>query len=107
MDQVLRRRCREASSSVSELLDWETRYSAVKKEWLAMKWAIDSLSYYLLGCHFFLETDHRALQWRNQMDSNIRLTGWYLSLQPYDQTVQYQSGTANLVADNLSRVNDN
>lgn len=91
-----------------KLLDRETRYSTVEKECLAMKWAIDSLRYYLLGRHFCLETDHRALQWLNRMkDSNTRITGWYLSLQPYDFTVQYRAGKANLVADCLSRVHEN
>ncbi len=42
-----------------KLLDRETRYSTVEKECLAMKWAIDTLRYYLLGRHFYLETDHR------------------------------------------------
>lgn len=31
-------------------------------------------------------------------DSNKHVTGWYLSLQPYDFTVQYRVGKANLVA---------
>lgn len=91
-----------------KLLDRETRYSTVEKECLAMKWAISSLKYYLLGRHFYLETDHRALQWLKRMkESNTRLTGWYLSLQPYDFTIHYRSGKANLVADCLSRVHEN
>ncbi|XP_078793179.1 uncharacterized protein LOC144987743 [Oryzias latipes] len=91
-----------------KLLDRETRYSTVEKECLAMKWAIDSLRYYLLGRHFCLETDHRALQWLRRMkDSNTRLTAWYLSLQAYDFTVQYRAGKTNCVADCLSRVHEN
>lgn len=35
------------------------------------------------------------------------LTGWYLTLQPYDFTVQYLAGKANLVAGCLSRVHGN
>ena len=85
------------------LLDRETRYSTVEKECLAMKWAIDTLRYYLLGRHFILETDHRALQWLNRMrDANMRIAGWYLALQPYDFTVRYRSGRSNVVADCLS-----
>lgn len=87
-----------------KLLDRETRYSTVEKECLAVKWAVDSLRYYLLGRHFVLETDHRALQWLHKMkDANNRITGWYLSLQPYDFTVQYRPGKSNVVADCLSR----
>ncbi|TKS65328.1 Retrovirus-related Pol polyprotein from transposon 17.6 [Collichthys lucidus] len=90
-----------------KLLDRETRYSTVEKECLAMKWAIDTLRYYLLGRHFFLETDHRALQWLHRMrDANMRIAGWYLALQPYDFTVNYRSGKSNVVADCLSRMSE-
>lgn len=66
----------------------ERRYSVVELECLAIKWAFDSLWYYLLGRHFTLETDHRVLQWLNRMwDTNTRITRWYLSLQPYEFTV--------------------
>lgn len=40
------------------LLNRETRHSAVEKDCLAVKWAIDTLRYYLLGQHIILETDH-------------------------------------------------
>ena len=90
-----------------KLLDRETRYSTVEKECLAMKWAIDTLRYYLLGRHFFLETDHRALQWLHRMkEANMRIAGWYLALQPYDFTVNYRSGKSNVVADCLSRMSE-
>lgn len=90
-----------------KLLDRETRYSTVEKECLAMKWAIDTLRYYLLGRHFILETDHRALQWLHRMrDANMRIAGWYLSLQPYNFTVCYRSGKSNVVADCLSRMSE-
>ncbi|KAK7929500.1 hypothetical protein WMY93_005895 [Mugilogobius chulae] len=89
------------------LLDQETRYSAVEKECLAMKWAIDSLRYYLLGRHFILETDHRALQWLHRMrEANTRIAGWYLALQPYNFTVHYKPGKTNIVADCLSRIDE-
>ncbi|XP_036001527.1 alpha-1,3-mannosyl-glycoprotein 2-beta-N-acetylglucosaminyltransferase b isoform X1 [Fundulus heteroclitus] len=66
-----------------KLLPQEVRYSVVEKEGLAIKWALESLKYYLLGREFDLETDHRALTWINTMkDHNHRLTRWYLSLQP-------------------------
>ncbi|XP_055021248.1 uncharacterized protein LOC129412157 [Boleophthalmus pectinirostris] len=53
----------------------ETRYSAIEKEGLAIRWALDHLRYYLLGREFDLETDHRALTWIESMkDHNSRLT---------------------------------
>ncbi|KAL2080771.1 hypothetical protein ACEWY4_024564 [Coilia grayii] len=86
-----------------KLFPRKTRYSTVEKECLAIKWALDSLRYYLLGKQFVLETDHRALQWLNCMrDSNARVTRWYLSLQPYSFTIRYKAGKDNITADFLS-----
>jgi len=87
-----------------KLFPREMRYSTIEKECLAVKWALDSLRYYLLGRHFTLETDHRALQWLNNMkDTNARITRWYLSLQPYRFTILHRPGRENLTANFLSR----
>lgn len=83
----------------------ETRYSAVEKEGLAIKWALESLRYYLLGREFDLETDHRALTWIHSMkDHNCRLTRWYLALQPFRFSIRHRAGKMNIVADYLSRL---
>ncbi|KAL2082862.1 hypothetical protein ACEWY4_020635 [Coilia grayii] len=88
-----------------KLFPREVRYSTVEKEGLAIKWALDSLKYYLMDKDFVLETDHRALQWLDKMkDTNSRVTRWYLSLQPFRFTVKYRAGPDNVVADYLSRV---
>ncbi|XP_029919926.1 uncharacterized protein LOC115368085 [Myripristis murdjan] len=87
-----------------KLFPRETRYSAVELECLAVKWAIDSFRYYLLGREFTLETDHRALQWLESMkDTNSRITRWFLSLQPYRFCIRHVPGKQNTVADFLSR----
>lgn len=87
-----------------KLFPRETRYAAVELECLAVKFALDSFKYYLLGGHFTLETDHRALQWLGRMkDTNARITRWFLALQPYRFTVRYRAGKVNTVADFLSR----
>ncbi|KAG5267118.1 hypothetical protein AALO_G00218190 [Alosa alosa] len=66
-------------------LPTELRYSTVEKECLAIKWALESLKYYLVGKDFILETDHRALKWLHRMkDTNSRVTRWYISLQPFN-----------------------
>jgi hypothetical protein len=46
-----------------KLLLMEKKYSIVKKECLAVKWALDTLKYYLLGRKFTLITDHAPLVW--------------------------------------------
>ncbi|KAL2102386.1 hypothetical protein ACEWY4_001554 [Coilia grayii] len=87
-----------------KLFPRETRYSVVELECLAVKWALETFKYYLLGRDFLLETDHKALQWLGKMkDSNARITRWFLSLQPFRFTVQYRAGAQNPVADFLSR----
>lgn len=87
-----------------KLFPRETRYSTVEKECLAIKWALDTLKYYLVGKEFVLETDHRPLQWLHRMrDFNSRITRWHLSLQPYKFSVRYRAGKDNVIADFLSR----
>lgn len=87
-----------------KLFQREVCYSTVEKEALAIKWAIDSLKYYLLRREVTLQTDHKALQWLQQMrDTNGRITHWYLAMQPFRFTVQHIPGEMNLTAEYLSR----
>ena len=87
-----------------KLFPRETRYSAIELECLAVKWALDTFRYYLLGRDFVLETDHRALKWLGTMkDTNARITRWFLALQPFKFHVQHRAGKQNMVADFLSR----
>lgn len=68
------------------------------------KGRVESLSYYLKGTSFVVQTDHNPLVWLNRMkDKNQRLLRWALALQPYQITVQYRKGQLNKNADGLSR----
>ncbi|XP_039550285.1 wiskott-Aldrich syndrome protein-like [Pimephales promelas] len=82
----------------------ETMYSTIEKEALAIKWAVLTLRYYLLGREFTLCTDHAPLQWLHRMkDVNARITRWYLALQPFKFRVIHRPGAQMAVADFLSR----
>ncbi|XP_035285217.1 uncharacterized protein LOC118233567 [Anguilla anguilla] len=82
----------------------EARYSTVEKECLAIRWAVGSLRYYLLGRPFTLCSDHAPLQWLHRMkDTNPRITRWYLALQPFNFKVVHRPGAQMVVADFLSR----
>ncbi len=82
----------------------ETRYSTVEKECLAIRWAVLTLRYYLLGREFTLCSDHAPLQWLHRMkDTNARITRWYLALQPFKFKVIHRPGVQMAVADFLSR----
>ncbi|KAI2665215.1 Retrovirus-related Pol polyprotein from transposon 17.6 [Labeo rohita] len=81
----------------------ETRYAAVEKEALAVKWAVLELKYYLLGRRFTLLTDHAPLQWMARAkETNARVTRWFLALQDFHFEVRHRAGVANANADGLS-----
>ncbi|KAM8939633.1 isocitrate dehydrogenase [NAD] subunit beta, mitochondrial [Pelodytes ibericus] len=62
-----------------KLLPREQNYATVEKECLAIKWATDTLKYYLLGRSFTLITDHAPLRWMQaNKDKNAKryLSPW-------------------------------
>ncbi len=82
----------------------EAMYSTIEKECLAIRWAVLTLRYYLLGREFTLCSDHAPLQWLHRMkDTNARITRWYLALQPFKFKVIHRPGAQMAVADFLSR----
>ena len=65
-----------------KLLPRVKKYLIIEKEWLAVKWALDTLKYYHLGRKFTLITDHAPLcGWQEVRTQNDRVTCWFLSLQ--------------------------
>ncbi|CAM4491520.1 unnamed protein product [Lepidochelys olivacea] len=90
-----------------KLLPWEQHYAAIEKECLAMVWALKKLEPYLFGRHFTVYTDHSPLTWLHQMKgANAKLLRRSLLLQDYDMDVVHVKGSANLIADALSRRGD-
>lgn len=87
-----------------KLSERETRYSTIEKECLAIRWAVLTLRFYLLGQEFTLCSDNAPLQWLHHMkDTNARITRWYLALQPFKFKVVHRPGAQMPVADFLSR----
>ena len=87
-----------------KLWDQEGRYSKVEKEYLAIRWAVGALRYYLLWQAFTLYSDHAPLQWLHRMkDIKARITRWLLALQPFNFRVVHRPGAQMAVADFLSR----
>uniref|UniRef100_K7GIQ8 Reverse transcriptase RNase H-like domain-containing protein n=1 Tax=Pelodiscus sinensis TaxID=13735 RepID=K7GIQ8_PELSI len=87
-----------------KLFPREQAYATIEKEALAVKWALETLRYYLLGNPFKLVTDHAPLRWLQSMkESNSRIMRWYLALQPYTFEVQHRQGTRHGKADFFSR----
>ena len=88
-----------------KLTSAERNYAVVERECLAIKWALDSLRYFLLGRKFRLVSDHAPLTWmRQNKHTNARVTRWFLSLQEFNFVVEHRPGRQHQNADALSRV---
>ncbi|CAM4525836.1 unnamed protein product [Lepidochelys kempii] len=86
-----------------KLLPREQKYTVIEKECLVVKWAMETLRYYLLGRRFTLVTDHAPLQWMHRnKEKNARVTRLFLSLQPFHFRVQCRAGSQYGNTDGLS-----
>lgn len=87
------------------LTSTEKRYCQTEKEALALVWAVERFSIYLLGRRFELETDHKPLEAIFKPSSRpcARIERWVLRLQSFSFVVKYRKGKSN-VADPLSRL---
>lgn len=83
----------------------ERKYSATKKELLAVVFAFKKFHSYLWGNPFTLFTDHRALVYlHTQKDLNPMMQGWLDTLFNYTFTVVHRPGILNILPDHLSRL---
>ena len=82
----------------------ERNYAITELECLALVKAVEHFGHYLVGKHFTVTTDHKALE---ALQTSKRLTGrlarWALSLQHLSYTVRYKTGATHQNADGLSR----
>ena len=86
----------------------ERNYAVIEKECYAIVWAVKTLKVYLEGKEFTINCDHSPLQWLDRVKtSNQRLLRWSLMLQEYKFTISYIAGKRNIVADALSRSDEN
>ena len=80
------------------------RYSSMKLELLALKWAVDKFRDYLLGGKFIVYTDNNPLKF---VMSTARLKAveqkWVSELSRFNFEIRYRPGKSNGNADSLSR----
>ena len=84
----------------------ESRYANIERELLAIVFACQRFSTYLLGRSFVAETDHKPLEMialKNLANAPPRLQRMLLQLQRFDVTIKYRPGTEMQLADALSR----
>ena len=89
----------------------EEKYSASEQEALAVIWSVLKLHRFLYGRKFIIRTDHQCLrQLLTSMNGNgiapCRISRWATKLLQYDYTVKYIKGKLNVVADCLSRIQE-
>lgn len=88
----------------------ERNYAVIHKEALAIYWGVQKFSQYLMGNKFILCSDHKPLQAIFGEKKGIpqmaagRLQRWALFLNGFDYQFQHIKGTANVIADTLSRL---
>ncbi|XP_065188286.1 uncharacterized protein K02A2.6-like [Sycon ciliatum] len=88
----------------------ESHYSQIEREALAIVFAVKRLHMYLYGRPFVLRTDHKPLLRIFGPHSDMpatavsRLQRWAVILSEYEYQIEHISGTANVIADCLSRL---
>lgn len=112
LDAVLRQKRKDGKFQViayaSRLLtETERRYAQIEKEGLALVWACEKYSDYLVGEEFTLETDHKPLvplfSSKALDDLTPRLQRLRMRMMRYKYSITYVPGKELLAADALSR----
>ncbi|GKC03997.1 reverse transcriptase domain-containing protein, partial [Tanacetum coccineum] len=85
--------------------DVESHYTTTEKEMLAVVYAFEKFRSYLILNKSIVYTDHSALKYLfAKKDSKARLLRWVLLIQEFKFKVIDTKGAENLVAENLSRL---
>jgi hypothetical protein len=80
-----------------------TRWSTIEQEAFEIFYAVQKLSYYLMGKEFIIETDHNNLLWM-EASTAPKIIRWRIYLQSFQFKIKHIAGKRNLVADWLSRL---
>ncbi|KAK6149564.1 hypothetical protein DH2020_017089 [Rehmannia glutinosa] len=83
----------------------QQNYTTTEKEMLAIVFAFDKFRSYLIGTKTVVHTDHAAIKYLfDKKDAKPRLIRWILLLQEFDVEIRDRKGCENVVADHLSRI---
>ena len=85
--------------------DTQRKYTVLEKELTGIRFCLKAFRSFLLGVHFKILTDHRALVYLSGMKMlSARLTRTMEELGEYDYEIIFLPGKLNKVADALSRI---
>ncbi|GKB39302.1 reverse transcriptase domain-containing protein [Tanacetum coccineum] len=83
----------------------QQKYTVTEKELMAVVFAFEKFGSYLILSKTIVHTDHSALRHLfKKQDAKPRLIRWILLLLEFDIEIKDRKGTENVVADHLSRI---
>ena len=92
------------SCIILKKVDKSRTYATGEKELMAIVFAMGHFKVYLYGREFIVRTDHRPLQWFNNLPSpSTRLARWLLMVRQFEFKIEFVSGISNAAAYALSR----
>ena len=83
----------------------QKNYATTEKELLVFVFALDKFRSYLVGAKIIIYTNHAAIRYLlTKQGAKPRLLRWIQLLQEFDLEIKDKSGSENLVANHLSRM---
>ncbi|GJW02677.1 putative reverse transcriptase domain-containing protein [Tanacetum coccineum] len=108
LDAVLMQREKVIAYAPRQLKIFKKNYTTHDLELGVVVFALKMWRHYLYGTKYVVFTDHKSLKHiLDQKELNMRQRRWFKLLSDYDCEIRYHPGKANMVADAMSRKEQN